>query len=357
MLGLSFAGLVAAGPVLFSVTPVAAPAGYSLPVGFGFSINNLGQVAGVASGPGNTFVPFIATGSSSVAVPFPVDQMAQQVFINNAGQIAGWASVPSAPDVVSFTGNAAGTTLVPVPLVAGEVPPASLAGLNNSGQIVGTLLTNSPEEAFVGTSGGVSILPYQVAIAINDLGQVLVADQNQTLILSGGNSTLVPGILGGLPIGLNDAGQVVGVGSNPQLGDAFVATIGGIVFVPNPPGFNRAINAYINDSGVVVGSSVPVNGAGTAWIWDPVNGTRLLSDLVPAGWSILGSGGINDQGQIVAFASFTDPGGPGNSQSIASFSGEVVLSPTVPEPGTFAMSFAAIAVFGAVWIIRRRRPV
>ncbi len=58
-----------AGPVLFSVTPIVAPAGDTI-VSVD-SINNVGQVAGVAmDGSGNLF-PYVMTGGSSVAVPFP----------------------------------------------------------------------------------------------------------------------------------------------------------------------------------------------------------------------------------------------------------------------------------------------
>jgi|SRR5579864_7716991 len=66
---LAFGGLSMAGPLMFTVTPVPLPVGFAL--GGAGSINNLGQVAGYALGPGNTNVPFIASGATSTAVPIP----------------------------------------------------------------------------------------------------------------------------------------------------------------------------------------------------------------------------------------------------------------------------------------------
>ncbi|HEY1754001.1 MAG TPA: hypothetical protein VGG72_01300 [Bryobacteraceae bacterium] len=55
------------------------------------------------------------------------------------------------------------------------------------------------------------------------------------------------------------------------------------------------------------------------WIWDATNGTRLLSNLVPSGWTIYDAAGISQNGLILARASYNggltewvmlDPGTP-----------------------------------------------
>jgi hypothetical protein len=77
------------------------PPGFSSADSF-YSINNAGQVTGVATASDGALVPFIATGSSSVAVPFPTGLTPQQVFINNLGQIAGYAGSSTSPSIVPY---------------------------------------------------------------------------------------------------------------------------------------------------------------------------------------------------------------------------------------------------------------
>jgi hypothetical protein len=80
-------------------------------------------------------------------------------------------------------------------------------------------------------------------------------------------------------------------------------TASGITAIPLPQGATT-LNFVgpvisINNHGTVTGSS----DAG-AWTWSSSQGTVLLNSQVPAGWNISQVSGINDNGVILAYASF-----------------------------------------------------
>ncbi len=284
---------------------------------------------------------------------FPV-KIRTGFFINDSGKIAGWGLSLTTFEDQPFVGTSSGVMSVLLPStasLAGNIRGATVAGFNNSDEIVGTLIGDIGNQAFFGTAAGVTSLPYPFVYGINDAGQILVGDQaNQLYILTGNSAVPIPGAIGS-GAALNNAGQAVGVTAS---GQAFVGTTNGVTLIPLPTGANFELFVGINNSGDVVGTA----SNGSTWIWDPVGGLQLLSTLVPAGWTVQSAWGINDLGQIVGDASFTDPNTGNSSQSAASFSGPVILTPlATPEPGTLSMMFAAMAVFGAAWIVRRRRLV
>jgi hypothetical protein len=339
---LTLTGSLMAGPVLFSVTPVALPTGYTLADVLP-TLNNSGQVAGVANGPGNTTVPFITTGNSSVAVPFPTslqNNAATNIFINDSGQIAG-GTQGSSGNGPAYFGTASGVSFVP-----GTDIGVVVNGLNDSGVFVGDTV-GAGGAAYVGNSAGITAIPYFFAVAINNAGQVVVVGPGSvpplfnavTSILTGSTPAMVPTPFPGVgPSGLNDADQVVGSG------EAFVSTTAGFTLIPPISGFaNNFGSVFINDHGVVVGVDLSNAGNG-GFIWDPVDGTRQLSTLLPTGWTIISADGINDSGQIVALGSFM--GGATEA---------VLLDPlAAPEPSTISMMLATIAFFATIHFARRR---
>ncbi len=339
---LSFTGSLFAGPVLYTVTPIVAPAGDTLVTAD--SVNSHGQVAGVAmDGSGNLF-PYVMTGGSSVAVSFPSGLSPQQVFINDSGQLAGGTSTGAG----AFFGTAAGVSLVPSS--AGII----VAGLNNSGTFVGSITPNST--AVTGTSAGITQLPspFFDGLAINNLGQLLVEElqgpQAVLVILTGANA--VPIFGGGLFLGpeasgaFNNNGQVAGVadGGPSGFGPAAVATTTSLTYIPIPTG-DVASARQINDLGEVVGRFGPSVFSHPVFVWDPINGIQTLSSLVPAGWTFVAPEGINDAGQILVFGTFM--GGPTEA---------VLLTPiATPEPSTVSMMLATIALFATIRFARRQR--
>jgi hypothetical protein len=358
---LALSGSLVAGPVLFSVTPVAAPPGYTIQSPN--SINNLGQVSGIASGPGGASGVFVSTGPISTVVLFPSSPQGfvpQAAYINNFGQIAGWAA-STGGEGPAFFGTVSGVSFVPLPATdknGGTVSGISVRGISDSGQFVGTTFSDLGDQAVVGASSGITQLPYDFGLAINNLGQVMVQNEPTTpplltYILTGGApTTTIPGNI--IPTGLNEQDEIVGPFANTVGGiGAFIATSGGITVLPPPPGFsNAAKSAFINNNGIVVGDSSPLNnptGLNAGWIWDPVNGTQLLTGLVLNGWNIIAVDGINDLGQILAEGQFTDP-----NTGVQSANTVVLLTPVAtPEPGTFAMTVTA-AVFLVVRFARRK---
>jgi hypothetical protein len=196
-------------------------------------------------------------------------------------------------------------------------------------------------QAFIGSASGITLLPLpsggwlaSEAHSINDSGQVTgwasEGPSSQAFVGTVSESTVIPLINGWTTSGgtaINSSGLVAGQGTNGSgVQQVFAGTISGSTAIPFLSG---ATSAYLypyarslNDSGVVVGYS-DVGG----WIRDPSHGTRLLNDLVPAGWRITYGISISNTGFILAMGA----NGPN--------SGYLLLSPTTAAPpeGTMAI--------------------
>jgi probable HAF family extracellular repeat protein len=167
----------------------------------------------------------------------------------------------------------------------------------------------------------------------------------QTLIYQNGNIVRLPGLGHDIVTGvaINDLSQVAG-------GFSFIPGQESHAFVWDPtygatdlgtPGESSA--AFdINNRGVVVGSASINNvdlWGSEAFIYDPQNGRRRLSDLLPpnSGWSSLRTAAaINDAGQILGIG--TDQNGF-----------RIYLMTPVPEPTTFGLTALALLAY-----LRRR---
>ncbi len=169
-------------------------------------------------------------------------------------------------------------------------------------EFVGTTVDGggSTAQAFVGTGAGITLLPYSQGLRINNAGDLLVINGPllQSFIVSGGTAT--PTVLEAS--NLNDLDQVVGsFFSSVEL--PFITTTSGITNIANPTNFIITF-MFLNDNGVVTGIAADGTISTAGYIWDPVDGTLLLSSVVPAGWTITEASGINNSGQIVAQGSF-----------------------------------------------------
>jgi hypothetical protein len=136
---------------------------------------------------------------------------------------------------------------------------------------------------------------------------------------------------------INASGEVAGYTYNGTIDEAFIGTASGSTAIPLPAGATSAFisGQSLNDSGVLVGGS-----SAGGWIWSSLDGTVLLSTLVPAGWDIEGANSISNNGLILAYASYN--GGPGEY---------VELAPT-PEPATDLLAGAGLI---AAAFARRRK--
>jgi hypothetical protein len=341
---------MSAGPILYSIAPVKAPPpGITITSAFG--LNNSGQITGTAA-TGTTAQAFIGSTSSFALIPLaPGSNFAEGFAINNLGQVTGAAIAQSSDP--AFIGSTSGSSLIPLP--SGDFFGTG-EGINDSGVVVASGASVALNNVFTGTAAGSSLVPpppgwfsANGAFGINNSGEVIAFGTNPTtaqlFVSSGGTSTPVP-----LPTGfdnsfqgaINNSGQVAGIGaliSGSFVNQAYIGTTTGTMAIPLPTGATsvtlngEAIFIGLNDLGVVIGNSDV-----GPWIWDPMNGTRLLNGLLPQGWTLSQVLGINDLGQISALASFSGTSADGINNEV------VILSQTTPEPGTFGLIGMALAV-------------
>ena len=260
--------------------------------------------------------------------------------INASGQVVGSARIDErAPARPFVTGpNGVGMTALG--------PYFSAAtGINASGQVVGTATEgNNPHGyAFIsGPNGGLYNLNVPTidssANAINDAGQV-IGESGLGAFITGPNGRGVTylGSLGGgesYASGINASGQVVGR-SNSAAGypHAFITGPNGVDMTDlGTLGGNRSEAFGINDAGQVVGQSYAPDGHGYAFITGPNGvGMTYLGALVdlPTGAILTSAADINNMGQVIVSASI------------------------VPEPESYALMLAGLALMGAM--VRRKQ--
>lgn len=355
----------------YSVVPILPPSGMT---GVQMSgINDSGQVAGYGFLGPNVTQAFIGSPSGSLAIPLPAGWTSTQaVAINSAGQVAGTAA--NSTSKLAFIGTQSGVTFIPLPtgpMPTGDYGSAGTA-LNDSGQVAGTLYNLEGQEAFVGNASGlVSFLlgGPQTTVASSGINRsgIVAGTSVYSYFLSGSAGVVsFPSAFVGTPAGttsvapppgwgqasgyaINVSGQVAGVAwmlgslfelTNPQ---AFVYAASGTTLIPLPTGASVASvgQQSINSSGVVVGQS---NAGG--WIWDPVNGTRLLNALVPPGWNVTSGVSISDRGLILAQASYQ-----GGASQYVELTAAVATTAT---PSTLGLALIGIALCSAWWAQREQ---
>jgi len=197
------------------------------------AINNLGQIAGSAWTSNNAALHvYLLSGGVMNDLGTLGGQRATVYGLNDAGQIAG-ASWPASGSIWhAFLYN--GGAMNDLGTLGGTSPYSYAYGINKDGLVVGKTSTSaSPEEAFVYQGGtmtdlGSLDLPGSTAHAINSGGQI-VGEASVTnglgsaaFIYTGGVmtdlNTLIPpnsGWILEVATGINDSGQIIGVGTHP----------------------------------------------------------------------------------------------------------------------------------------------
>jgi hypothetical protein len=306
-----------------------------LPNGYGWSgLNNNGEAVGYS---GNT----IATWSAGAGLQTQANPVGtaggSTLVVNDNGVVGGSAYNGSFSQAI--IGNSA--------LGLGGMLNDYGVALNNAGQLAGYAATSGGStEAFIATaSGGYQFLPIlgDLFVGINASG-VAVGYSGNSMIYgtaSGVSSILPFGWAYTLGLGINASGDICGWGESTGGVSAFFynPTTSTMVAVP---GVGVVGTGCINDNNQVVGTVSFADGYGV--IWDPVNGTQLLNNLVPTGWSILGPIDINDNGQILANAFY-------NNGSVEA----VLLTESVPEPAAIGLAAAGIAALALRGVVRRRK--
>ncbi len=181
--------------------------------------------------------------------------------VNEAGQVAGWSYTPYTPD--GFFNHA--FLWDPVD-VDGMIDLGTLSGREYS-----NALALNDYGVVVGSSGG-----------SDELWPVIWDSVNGMRYLDG----LEEGCEGGA-LGINNAGQVVGIGGDGEACGGFLWSGGSVTY------FDRGVGTAINNAGQVAG-----NTADGAFIWDSENGMRDLGTL--PGYESRASA-ISDAGQVVGW--------------------------------------------------------
>jgi probable HAF family extracellular repeat protein len=223
------------------------------------------------------------------------------------------------------------------------------AGINSSGQIVGTFIQGGLEQGFLDIGGVFTTLddpnPNEGTLArnINDAGQIVGAyygtnGYSNGFLYSGGKFTTIdfPGALETWASGINDSGQIVGTAFVPTgMGvriEGFLYSSGSFTPISPVPltSNSQSQAAGINDSGQIVGD-----------YFDPA--TYTYHSFLYSGGVYTTIGGledfatdINDSGEIVGVLNSGNP--PGLPQGFLDNGGTIT---TISDPGS-----AGIAPYG-----------
>jgi probable HAF family extracellular repeat protein len=294
--------------------------------------------------------------------------------INGAGQIVGSANTASEARHATLWNGAATSDLGT--FAAGPARFTSDANdINNSGKIVGQALTGSfAFDAALWNGPVVGNLTSQtgltMATAINDSGQVAGMGYAPNGAIYSATAARVTGatltFLGRLngadnyANAINNAGQVVGYSDDTKNGIQHAALWNGttVTDLGALGGTLSRANA-INNVGQIVGNYYTLGGIQFAqqraamWTWNGTTAvavdlnTFLTDSEKQDGWVLQTALGINDNGWIVGNAINNKVGG--NHAYLLS-------SPLpVPEPTTYAMLMAGLALIGGL-VRRRHRP-
>jgi probable HAF family extracellular repeat protein len=250
--------------------------------------------------------------------------------INNLGQIVGWFSNSSGTSLGFLDTNGVFTIFSSPPGyptgvgAAGPGPP--VAGINDAGQIA----ANAGATGFVYANEAVTALyPGYVLTGINNSGEMTAyIFPGYTGVLLSPNGSSTP--LGFYPTGLNNVGEIVGVGSIGGVSGWLLDDNG--VFTPVVvPGSEETYAYAINDLGQIVGYYFDSGGVSSYGFLD-TNGV-YQTIAVPGAASTVAYG-INDAGDIVG--AFTPA--------------------AVPEPDSLLLvAFGMTGLAGLAMLKRRRR--
>lgn len=289
----------------------------------GYALNNAGQVAGIASIPGDSeFHACISVGNSLFDLGTLGGSFSAAHALNDSGTVVGQSDIsPGGFGYRAFRVDSGGA-IRSLGTLGGSY--SSAARINNVGQVVGyaAIAGDVADHAFLhsdgvmldlGTLGG----PSSSAYALNESGQVTgesgTASGETHAFLFDGTNLRDLGTLGGTVsrgIDINDAGQVIGNSTLPGDIDfhGFLYSNGALQDLGTLGGTSSTARD-INHHGQIVGTSSDVNWLPRAFLWE--NGAMIdLNTLLPAnsGWELTDARFINDNHQIVGEGVFQGQG-------------------------------------------------
>ena len=235
--------------------------------------------------------------------------------INSSGEVAGLSG--TATSGVSNAVLWTGTTMVDLgalaPLSSGLQSQAG--GINDSGQVTGFWVDSTgADHPFLYSNGTMTSLPepsYATAQGargclagdINNSGLILgqcidASDTDHSVLWQNGTVTTLSSTLGSLQdvfyFEMNNNGQFVG-----QATTTTGATVGFLDSNGTVTNLGSFIPFFLNDNDVMLDLTGDIDSGGTV---------QNLDNLLPDGWDIAVTFGINDNGQIIAKASVDNDG-------------------------------------------------
>ncbi|MEY2541120.1 MAG: hypothetical protein QOI22_722 [Verrucomicrobiota bacterium] len=343
------------------------------------AVNNSGQVVGYAYDVGNTNlhpVRFSGTGSNNKDLGGlngeTTGSIGRAYDINDAGVIVGMADVNGFDHPVRFSGTGTNNTQLDL---ANPGNNTAARAINQSGQIVGTALTSTPDGSFrhatlfsdsgntdLGCLNGPTNGTFSIAYAINNTGaavghSVWAGISGRATLFSGGNAYDL-GLLVNNPgynsyaYSINDAGVIVG-GGNLTSGSFHAIRYSGTGSNNVDLGTLGGTNSYafaINNAGVVVGNSQYSTSSSTfhAFIYKDGVMTDINSLVInPSGFTDIrlnsDSGEIpgrclNDAGQIAAIST-----GGGSTRAVLLTPYNLQASAVSKVGNSITVTFNAIA--------------
>ena len=315
------------------------------------AINNTGAIAGYYSDASGTY-GFIYSGGTYTYLsdPDPNNVLDTEITgINDAGQAVGyWSSANGLTHGFQYSSFSQNGTFTPLnnPAGASEMEPG---GINNAGQVSGSYHVSTGPQAgghgFLDSGGSYVTLNEPLypgpgfatfAQGINNAGQI-VGYYNGSgttgphgFLYDGSNNYItiddpLGSSLGQQAIGLNDAGDLVGVyydSSGNQHG--YLARVVGPVFTTL-----AHAAAGINNLGQIVGSYLDTSGVSYGYLYSGGTYKTLGSKNIVAT-------GINDSDEIVGY-SLPTPGNPGSFGFLEKGGSFSVIKDPSATGDTFAM--------------------